>query len=399
MLLRDRWWHRGRTAAASLEPRVRARHVRVSRWVRSTPWTKPLVTRGSSQRSGRPSRSVGAARGSNPQHDVQEPGARTSWRRWRPWGHARRWTPYVPFAHWVTGGGRRAGSTRVLRRAAAPGRTRRLTSEHQAIGGSARRTRCCCRCAHRRHAGRGWAGSPRWRMRSLSRGNRCRSCPGRSRPGTGGDRLDPVNAATGNPSRPVSSRCPVPWALDRGAVEGGVCVLAGNPGPMTLDGTNTWLIEVDADSVVLIDPGPDDHAHLSAVQAALGDRWVRDIVLTHGHADHSAGAGLFADAFGARVRAVDPAYRLGEGLPVGGVIAHGDTEVRVVATLGHTSDWSPCTCRGSGHCWRHHPRPRNHGGGVSGRPVGRLSRVIAAFDGFCDRCRSDCGGRGTDRSR
>ena len=128
-----------------------------------------------------------------------------------------------------------------------------------------------------------------------------------------------------------------PWT--GGAVEGGVCVLAGNPGPMTLDGTNTWLIDVDADSVVLIDPGPDDHAHLSAVRAALGDRWVRDIVLTHGHADHSAGAGLFGEAFGARVRAVDPAHRLGgEGLPVGGVIAHGDTEVRVVATPGHTSD-------------------------------------------------------------
>ncbi len=56
-----------------------------------------------------------------------------------------------------------------------------------------------------------------------------------------------------------------PWT--GGMVEGGVCVLAGNPGPMTLDGTNTWLIEVDADSVVLIDPGPDDHAHLIAGSA------------------------------------------------------------------------------------------------------------------------------------
>jgi glyoxylase-like metal-dependent hydrolase (beta-lactamase superfamily II) len=128
-----------------------------------------------------------------------------------------------------------------------------------------------------------------------------------------------------------------PWS--GGAVDGGRCVLAGNPGPMTLDGTNTWLVEVDADSVVLIDPGPDDRAHLAAVRSALGDRWVRDIVLTHGHADHSAGARLFAEAFGARVRAVDPAHRLGdEGLPVGGVVAHADTEIRVIATPGHTSD-------------------------------------------------------------
>ena len=66
---------------------------------------------------------------------------------------------------------------------------------------------------------------------------------------------------------------------------------------------------------------------------------MRDILLTHGHADHSAGAALFADEFGARVRAVDPTHRLGdEGLPLGGVIAHGDTEVHVVATPGHTSD-------------------------------------------------------------
>ncbi len=128
-----------------------------------------------------------------------------------------------------------------------------------------------------------------------------------------------------------------PWS--GGHFDGATCVLAGNPGPMTLDGTNTWLVEVDADSVVLIDPGPDDRGHLAAVQAALGARWVRDILLTHGHADHSAGARLFADALGAGVRAVDPAHRLGdEGLPPGEVLVYGDAEVHVVATPGHTGD-------------------------------------------------------------
>jgi glyoxylase-like metal-dependent hydrolase (beta-lactamase superfamily II) len=128
-----------------------------------------------------------------------------------------------------------------------------------------------------------------------------------------------------------------PWS--GGLFDGATCVLAGNPGPMTLDGTNTWLVEVDADSVVLIDPGPDDQAHLAAVLAALGDRWVRDIVLTHGHADHSAGARLFADALGAGVRAVDPAHRRGdEGLPPGEVLVYEDAEVHVVATPGHTGD-------------------------------------------------------------
>ena len=128
-----------------------------------------------------------------------------------------------------------------------------------------------------------------------------------------------------------------PWHGGRFA--GGQCVLAGNPGPMTLDGTNTWLVDVDPESVVLVDPGPDDPRHLAAVREALADRWVRDILLTHGHPDHSAGALRFSDALRARVRAVDPAHTLGdEGLTAGEVLAHADHEIHVVPTPGHTSD-------------------------------------------------------------
>jgi len=128
-----------------------------------------------------------------------------------------------------------------------------------------------------------------------------------------------------------------PWA--GGRFEGGMCVLAGNPGPMTLDGTNTWLIDAGDEAVILVDPGPDDPAHLAAVEAALAGRRVADILLTHGHADHSAGARLFAHAMDARVRAVDPAHRYGdEGLAAGEVLVCGDAEVHVVATPGHTSD-------------------------------------------------------------
>lgn len=122
-----------------------------------------------------------------------------------------------------------------------------------------------------------------------------------------------------------------------GRFEGAECVLAPNPGPMTLDGTNTWLIEVDEDSVVLVDPGPDDPQHLQAVRAALGDRWVRDIVLTHGHLDHSAGALLFADDLRAPVWALD--WQAGqERLSPGEVLACGDLEMHVIATPGHTHD-------------------------------------------------------------
>lgn len=128
-----------------------------------------------------------------------------------------------------------------------------------------------------------------------------------------------------------------PW--QGGVYPGGHCVLAGNPGPMTLDGTNTWLLEVDEDSVVLVDPGPDALGHLRAVQEALAGRWVRQIVLTHGHADHSAGARLFSDALAAPVRAIDPTHRRGEeGLVPGEVLAFADCEIHVVGTPGHTAD-------------------------------------------------------------
>src|SRR6266496_3902035 len=92
------------------------------------------------------------------------------------------------------------------------------------------------------------------------------------------------------------------------------CLLAPNPSPMTLDGTNTWLIaEPGSASVVVVDPGPREERHLHRVhaEAVAGDRRVAAILLTHGHPDHSAGAARFAELAGAPVRAADPAQRLG----------------------------------------------------------------------------------------
>ena len=120
------------------------------------------------------------------------------------------------------------------------------------------------------------------------------------------------------------------------------CVLAPNPSPMTLDGTNTWVIaEPGASSVLVVDPGPDDEEHLRLVVdvASAGDRRVTQIVLTHGHPDHSAGAARFAELTGAPVSALDPAFRLGsEGFAAGAVLDAGGCELRVVATPGHTAD-------------------------------------------------------------
>jgi len=120
------------------------------------------------------------------------------------------------------------------------------------------------------------------------------------------------------------------------------CVLAPNPSPMTLDGTNTWLIaEPGADAAIVVDPGPRDEGHLLRVRdlAEKAGHRVALIVLTHRHSDHSAGAARFAALTGAPVRAVDPAQRLGdEGLAAGDVLTDAGCELRVLATPGHTSD-------------------------------------------------------------
>jgi len=118
----------------------------------------------------------------------------------------------------------------------------------------------------------------------------------------------------------------------------GQCILAPNPGPMTLDGTNTWVLRAElAGRSLVIDPGPLDAGHLAIVAAAAGD--VTAVLLTHGHADHSEGARTFAERKGCGVRALDPAFRYGDdGLQDGDVVEVDGLEVRVVATPGHTGD-------------------------------------------------------------
>ena len=120
------------------------------------------------------------------------------------------------------------------------------------------------------------------------------------------------------------------------------CILAPNPSPWTLDGTNTWLLTAPGSRVaVVVDPGPDDAGHADAVRAAAEARSVRIavVLLTHGHLDHSEGARSFAESVGVDVRALDPQHRLGdEGLTGGDIVDLGDWSLRVVGTPGHSHD-------------------------------------------------------------
>jgi glyoxylase-like metal-dependent hydrolase (beta-lactamase superfamily II) len=94
---------------------------------------------------------------------------------------------------------------------------------------------------------------------------------------------------------------------------------APNPGPMTLDGTNTYL--VGRDPAVVIDPGPDDAGHIRAVRAAAEARGgIGTVLLTHDDADHLAGV----EPLG-----VEPT-RPGDGETVAGLTA--------LATPGHAAE-------------------------------------------------------------
>lgn len=112
-------------------------------------------------------------------------------------------------------------------------------------------------------------------------------------------------------------------------------LLAPNPGPMTLEGTNTWILRAPTSSTsVVVDPGPLHEEHLARVADAAG---VPDcILLTHGHLDHSEGAARLAELTGAPVLALDGAF--GEPLGAGGRITAGGVTIDVIATPGHSGD-------------------------------------------------------------
>ena len=114
-------------------------------------------------------------------------------------------------------------------------------------------------------------------------------------------------------------------------------MLAPNPGPMTLDGTNTWVLHAPGDeTAVVVDPGPLDEGHLQAVLAyveQLGAR-VGLTLITHWHHDHTESLGRWAELVDAPIRGGGH----GEAFADDERIELGTLQIRVVATPGHTAD-------------------------------------------------------------
>ncbi|MEH3138060.1 MAG: MBL fold metallo-hydrolase [Mycolicibacterium neoaurum] len=115
-------------------------------------------------------------------------------------------------------------------------------------------------------------------------------------------------------------------------------LLCNNPGMMTLEGTNTWVLRgPGSDELVIVDPGPDDDEHIERI-AALGT--ISLVLISHKHGDHTDGIDKLVDRTGAVVRAIGSGFLRGLGGPLtdGEVIDAAGTRITVLATPGHTSD-------------------------------------------------------------
>ena len=120
-------------------------------------------------------------------------------------------------------------------------------------------------------------------------------------------------------------------------------VIAPNPSPMTLDGTNTYVLAAaDGDAAFVLDPGPDDPAHLERVAGVLAERDldVAGVVVTHHHVDHAEAAAAWAAGWSVEVVAATRAVAGPEGrlVATGDVLRAGGLALEVVETPGHTSD-------------------------------------------------------------
>jgi glyoxylase-like metal-dependent hydrolase (beta-lactamase superfamily II) len=148
---------------------------------------------------------------------------------------------------------------------------------------------------------------------------------------------------------------------------GVVRVTVNNPSPFTFHGTNSYI--VGTDTLAVIDPGPEDEAHLAALLKAIRGRPVSHIFLTHTHRDHSPLAQRLKEETGAQTAAEGPhrearPLRIGEHNPLDAAndeafrpdITLGDGEVvdgdgwaiRAIHTPGHAANHAVFALDGTG---------------------------------------------------
>ena len=125
-------------------------------------------------------------------------------------------------------------------------------------------------------------------------------------------------------------------------------VIANNPGPFTFTGTGTYL--VGRGEIAVIDPGPADPQHISAIlDAAAGDS-ITHILVTHRHIDHSPGCELLKARCGAETWAFEPpptgengfgldaAFVPDHTISDGAIISSDQWQLECLHTPGHSSD-------------------------------------------------------------
>lgn len=135
-------------------------------------------------------------------------------------------------------------------------------------------------------------------------------------------------------------------------------ITVNNPGPFTFHGTNSYI--VGTDTLAVVDPGPDDDAHLQALLRAIDERPVSHIFVSHTHVDHSPLAARLKELTGAVVAAEGPhrparLLRIGEINPLD---ASGDTNFvpDMVLADGQTVEgdgWALTTIYTPGHTANH----------------------------------------------
>jgi glyoxylase-like metal-dependent hydrolase (beta-lactamase superfamily II) len=115
-------------------------------------------------------------------------------------------------------------------------------------------------------------------------------------------------------------------------------LLCDNPGLLTLEGTNTWVLQgPGSDELVIVDPGPDDDEHIELI-AGLGK--IPLVLISHKHEDHTGAIDKLVERTGAVVRSVGSGFLRGLGGPLsdGEVIDAAGLSITVMATPGHTAD-------------------------------------------------------------